>query len=64
MLFELLGRPSRFPHVPLTLFDGIIPVLAGLARVFPALRDKAELARIGRYYASEFMLYWDEEKLN
>ncbi|HJL44222.1 MAG TPA: NAD(P)-dependent oxidoreductase, partial [Polyangiaceae bacterium LLY-WYZ-15_(1-7)] len=31
------------------------------ARVAPPLRAKAELARIGRYYATESMLLWDEE---
>jgi len=28
--------------------------------VRPALAAKAELARIGRYYATESMLVWDE----
>jgi divinyl chlorophyllide a 8-vinyl-reductase len=27
----------------------------------PALADKAELARIGHYYATESMLVWDDE---
>jgi len=56
MLFELCGRPPRFRRVPLKIFDTIIPVLSGLARLFPGFRDKAEFARIGRYYASESML--------
>jgi divinyl chlorophyllide a 8-vinyl-reductase len=30
--------------------------------VFPALKDKAEFARIGRYYGTESMLVWDETK--
>ena len=30
-----------------------------LGRVLPVLADKAELARIGRYYATESMLLWD-----
>jgi divinyl chlorophyllide a 8-vinyl-reductase len=29
--------------------------------VLPPLRTKAELARIGRYYATESMLVWDAE---
>ena len=29
------------------------------ARLIPPLADKAELARIGRYYATESMLVWD-----
>ena len=28
-------------------------------RIIPVLADKAELARIGRYYATESMLVWD-----
>ena len=58
-LFELLGRPPRFRHVPVTLLDVIIRLLAALGRVSPALADKAELARIGRYYATESMLVLD-----
>ena len=37
-----------------SLFDG-------LARLFPASRH-VEFGRIGRYYASESMLVWDEQK--
>jgi divinyl chlorophyllide a 8-vinyl-reductase len=58
-LFALLGREPRFRHVPLTLLDSIVSVLGGLGRVIPPLAEKAELARIGRYYASESMLVWD-----
>jgi divinyl chlorophyllide a 8-vinyl-reductase len=58
-LFALLGRKPRFTHVPLMLLDSIVFALDGLGRVLPALADKAELARIGRYYASESMLVWD-----
>ena len=58
-LFALLGRKPRFTHVPLTLLDSIVFALDGLGRVIPALAEKAELARIGRYYASESMLVWD-----
>ncbi len=59
-LFALLGRPARFKQVPVALLDTIIAVLGLLSRVFPPLADKAELARIGRYYATESMLVWDE----
>jgi divinyl chlorophyllide a 8-vinyl-reductase len=58
-LFALLGRPARFKQVPVALLDTIIAVLALLGRVLPSLADKAELARIGRYYATESMLVWD-----
>jgi divinyl chlorophyllide a 8-vinyl-reductase len=60
-LFALLGRVPRFQHVPLALLDSIVFVLSTLGRVFPPLAVKAELARIGRYYASESMLVLDPE---
>ena len=55
-LFALLGRRPRFRQVPLAVLDGVIGLLGLLGRVVPALGDKAELARIGRYYASQSML--------
>ena len=61
-LFELLGRRPHFKQVPVGLLDAIIAVLGTLGRllpVLPALTAKAELARIGRYYATESMLVWD-----
>ena len=58
-LFELLGKPPRFKQVPVALLDVIITVLSLLGRVMPSLAAKAELARIGRYYATESMLVWD-----
>ena len=58
-LFALLGRAPRFKSVPVGLLDAIIAVLGAAGRVVPALADKAELARIGRYYATESMLVLD-----
>ncbi len=58
-LFALLGQPPRFKQVPVALLDAIIAVLATLGRVVPMLAAKAELARIGRYYATESMLLLD-----
>jgi divinyl chlorophyllide a 8-vinyl-reductase len=55
-LFQLLGKPPRFRQMPVALLDGIITMLSTLGHVFPRLADKAELARIGRYYATESML--------
>jgi len=60
-LFELLGRPARFRHVPIRFLDTIIGVLGTAGRVFPGLATKAELARIGRYYATESMLVLNPE---
>ncbi len=58
-LFALTGRAPRFRHVPVALLDAIIAVLSILGRLVPALAAKAELARIGRYYATESMLVLD-----
>ena len=59
LLFALLGRPPRFKQVPVALLDGLIAVLGTAGRLIPALAAKAELARIGRYYATESMLVLD-----
>ncbi|MBT9489798.1 MAG: NAD(P)H-binding protein [Rubrivivax sp.] len=58
-LFALLGQPPRFKQVPVGLLDTIIGVLGVAGRLVPPLRAKAELARIGRYYATESMLVLD-----
>lgn len=60
-LFALLGRSPRFKQVPVGLLDAIIGTLATLGRIVPAAANKAELARIGRYYATESMLVLDPE---
>ncbi|MEQ1718754.1 MAG: NAD(P)H-binding protein [Hyphomicrobium sp.] len=58
-LFALLGREPRFKQVPVALLDSIVWILSGLGHVIPPLAEKAELARIGRYYATESMLVLD-----
>jgi divinyl chlorophyllide a 8-vinyl-reductase len=60
-LFALLGREPRFKHVPVALLDTIAGVLGVLGYVAPKLKEKAELAKIGRYYATESMLALDPE---
>jgi divinyl chlorophyllide a 8-vinyl-reductase len=60
-LFALLGRAPRFQQVPVALLDTFIGIAGVLGRVVPPFADKAELARIGRYYATESMLVWDAE---
>lgn len=60
LLFELAGKPAKFTSVPVKMFDVIIGVLSTLGTIIPPLRDKAEFARIGRYYATESMLVWNE----
>jgi divinyl chlorophyllide a 8-vinyl-reductase len=59
MLSRLLGREVRVRHVPVQMLDAVAGTLALAGRLWPPLRAKAELARIGRYYATESMLVWD-----
>ena len=58
-LFSLLGQTPKYSHVPVKMMDVIIGALSLLGYLIPALAQKAELARIGRYYATESMLVWD-----
>lgn len=58
-LFGLLGMKPHFRSIPVALMDGIIAALAIAGTCSQSLRAKAELARIGRYYATESMLVWD-----
>jgi divinyl chlorophyllide a 8-vinyl-reductase len=60
-LFRLLGRTPRFRHVPVALLDVIIKCLGIAGKFSPTLAAKAELARIGRYYATESMLVLDSQ---
>ncbi|MEM8878166.1 MAG: NAD(P)H-binding protein [Pseudomonadota bacterium] len=63
-LFQLLGQSPRIRHVPLALMDVITGALGTGAVLLPGLTTKAELARIGRYYATESMLLLDPETGN
>jgi len=58
-LFALLGQPAKFRSAPVALLNVIAGALGTLGRVVPSLAEKAELARIGRYYATESMLVLD-----
>lgn len=58
-LFKRLGKKPHFRHVPIQMIDAIIFALRTGGHWLPSLADKAELAKIGRYYATESMLAWD-----
>lgn len=62
ILFELAGRPPRFRSVPVAMFGVAEALIAPFAKLSSAAAKKAELARIGRYYATESMLSWDEQR--
>ena len=59
LLFSLLGRQPHFKHVPVRLLDFVIGALDLVGRIAPAAQRKSDLARIGRYYATESMLVMD-----
>ena len=61
-LFGLLDKPVQVKRVPVAMMTVIGSVLQVLGRFNPKWADKAELARIGRYYATESMLLWDAER--
>jgi len=62
LFFAALGLRPRFASVPPAMLAGIARALDVAGIVAPALKAKAELARIGHYYATESMLVWDEAK--
>jgi divinyl chlorophyllide a 8-vinyl-reductase len=62
LIFRVAGLEPKYRSVPVGLLDVIVGTLSFLGRVVPPLRSKAELARIGRYYATESMLVWDEAR--
>jgi divinyl chlorophyllide a 8-vinyl-reductase len=59
MLERLTGQPVRIKRVPVALMHGIVGLLTALGTLSPRLKAKAELARIGRYYATQSMLLWN-----
>ncbi len=61
-LFALTGQQPRYAHVPVRVLDAVIALLEAVGRILPAARQKAELARIGRYYATESMLVWNADE--
>ncbi|MEM9402028.1 MAG: NAD(P)H-binding protein [Pseudomonadota bacterium] len=62
MLFRLLDRQPSIRRVPAGLLSTVATLLDPIGRLLPSARTRAELARIGHYYATESMLVWDEEK--
>ncbi len=60
-LFAMTGQVPRYRSVPPGMLRMIAAVLGTFGRLVPPLRRKAELARIGHYYATESMLVLDHE---
>lgn len=59
LLCNAVDKPPRYKRVPVAVMRGSVAVLSALGRVSPRMAAKAELARIGLYYATESMLVWD-----
>jgi len=59
ILSDLLGRAVPLRKLPVALLDTLVATLSTGARILPQLAEKAELARIGRYYATESMLVFN-----
>jgi len=62
MLFALTGMPPKFRSVSPRIFKIAAGLIAPVGMVWPAAARKAELARIGHYYATESMLVWDDNR--
>lgn len=60
-IFALVGREPRFTQVPVALLDAVVGALSLAGHLLPKAAEKAELARIGRYYATESMLLLNPE---
>ena len=58
-IFRLCGQPETFRRVPVAMLDVVAGGLKLAGVVKPSLKAKADLAKIGRYYATESMLLWD-----
>lgn len=59
-LAAAVGVPFTVRRVPVTLLSAIIAGLSVAGLVSSKARDKAELARIGKHYATRSMLVWDK----
>ncbi|MEM6593819.1 MAG: NAD(P)H-binding protein [Pseudomonadota bacterium] len=60
VLFDALELTPKIRHVPVAFISTIIACLSVAGLVSRRAGEKAELARIGKYYATESMLVWDE----
>lgn len=58
-LAAALGQKVKYRHVSVAMMSAIIAGLSLAGLVSRKAREKAELAKIGRYYATESMLVYD-----
>ena len=62
MLFELLNMKPRFRYVPIALLTSFVRILGAVGKLFERAQPAAEYARIARYYATESMLVFDDDR--
>lgn len=62
LLARLCGRKPAVRSISSRWFDGAEVMLNTAAGISSWSRDKAEFARIAKYYATESMLVWDTDK--
>ncbi|MDA0819408.1 MAG: NAD(P)H-binding protein [Proteobacteria bacterium] len=60
-LFRLTGRKPRYLRMPVGLMNAVVGVLGLVGLISKRAAARAEYAKIGRYYATESMLVWDEK---
>lgn len=60
-LFDATGLPPRYRSISPRVISTIARALDLAGTLLPAAKAKADLARIGHYYATESMLLWNPE---
>ena len=63
MLFEVFEVTPKYKSFPTKLLDAIRLLLLIAAPFSSWAKSKSELIKIAKYYATESMLIWDENKL-
>ena len=62
LIFDATGQPNNVKKVPIGMMKAIVGMLSFFGLFSGKIKSKAELARIGYYYATESMLVWDDAK--
>ena len=61
LMFEVAGKEAKFKSVPLAMFDWAARIIGLGAPISSWCAEKAEYARIAKYYATQSMLLLDPE---
>ena len=60
LIFQISGRSPKFFYFPSIIFKILIYMLKPFSFGSRKIADKIEFLKIAHYYATESMLYWDE----